>query len=64
MGDPVKVGVEKEVLKDLLMKTRQMIGPRAKYVPHNESFLKGIISEQEDRANEMNTILTNLLYPG
>lgn len=63
MGDPVKVTVDKEALKTLLVMTRQMVGPRAKYTPNNESFLKGIISEQEDRANEMNNILSKIIYP-
>ncbi len=63
MDNPVTITVEKQVLKDLLVMTRRMVGPSAKYVSNNEQFLKGVISQQEDRANEMNNILTSIIYP-
>ena len=60
---PVKIAVEKIILENLLRQTRLMIGPRARYFRNNEEFLKGIIAEQEDRANTMHSILSELVHP-
>ena len=61
--EAVTIEVGRKVLQELLTQARLMIGPRVKYFPDNEVFLKGVISEQEDRANKINTIVTGLLYP-
>jgi hypothetical protein len=64
MADPVTINVEKEVLDDLLIRARRVENPEVQYKPNTEEFLKNVIAFQQYEAGAINTILTNLLYPG
>lgn len=61
-GGPVIMSVDESVLRLLKRKAKAMTEPNVEYNANTETFLKSVIADQQDKAADIENIVTNLLF--